>query len=90
MRRLTFTERAQSDLAGIQAYIADDSPTSARLFVQKLKSACTAPLQFAEIGRVGRRRGTRELTTVWPYVIVYRVKSETISIERIIHGARRR
>jgi plasmid stabilization system protein ParE len=45
---------------------------------------------FPERGRPGLVEGTRELTSVWPYVIVYRIKHETIEILRIWHGAQGR
>ncbi|MBI1331159.1 MAG: hypothetical protein GC166_14780 [Alphaproteobacteria bacterium] len=47
---------------------------------------CDRLEMFPERGRPGRRRGTRELTTVWPYVIVYRVRGETVEVLRIWHG----
>lgn len=89
MRRLIFSERAKHDLEGVRAYIALDKPVAAKAYAERLIDTCHAPLDFPEIGRVGRRSGTRELT-VWPYVIVYRATAAAITIERIQHGARRR
>ena len=88
MRRLIFSERAKRDLEGVRAYIALDKPTAAKAFAQRLIDTCHAPLDFPEMGRVGRRSGTRELT-LWPYVIVYRTTRDAITIERIQHGAQR-
>jgi plasmid stabilization system protein ParE len=34
--------------------------------------------------------GTREITTVWPYVIVYRVTAAEVQILRVWHGAQDR
>ena len=43
-----------------------------------------------EIGRVGRVTGTRELgLSRTPYVIAYRIESETVLILRVLHGAQR-
>ena len=90
MRRLIFTRRALDDLDDIKSQIAQDRPMAAERFIERLADACAAPCVFPERGRAGRRRGTRELTTVWPYVIVYRVGPQAVTIERIIHGARLR
>jgi toxin ParE1/3/4 len=34
--------------------------------------------------------GTRELTVLWPYVIVYRIASGVVEILEIWHGAQER
>lgn len=88
--RLAYSDRALDDLDAIHAYIAHDSRGSADRLLARIDTACNRLSAFPRIGRVGARRGTRELTTVWPYLIVYRVLADRISIERIIHGARRR
>lgn len=41
-------------------------------------------------GRRGREPHTREVTTVWPYVIVYRHNEDLIEILRIWHGHQNR
>lgn len=51
-----------------------------------LFAACEELEHFPGRGRSGKRRGTRELTTVCPYVIVYRVEPDAIEILRIWHG----
>jgi len=38
-------------------------------------------------GRTGRIAGTLELVSFPPFIIVYRIKSETVEILRIYHGA---
>ncbi|ESQ79799.1 type II toxin-antitoxin system RelE/ParE family toxin [Asticcacaulis sp. YBE204] len=43
-----------------------------------------------ERGRPGLVAGTRELTSVWPYVIVYRHSAERVDILRIWHGVQSR
>jgi toxin ParE1/3/4 len=40
------------------------------------------------MGRAGRVRGTRELVVPGlPYIVIYRVRKDTIQIARILHGA---
>ena len=85
-----FTRRALRDLANIRAYIADDNPAAASCMAVELVAACDRLEYFPERGRPGLRPGTHELTTVWPYVIVYRVKDGQIDILSIWHGAQDR
>lgn len=85
-----FTRRALRDLANIRSYIADDSPAAASRMAVELVAACDRLEYFPERGRPGLLPGTRELTTVWPYVIVYRAKGEQIDILSIWHGAQDR
>jgi plasmid stabilization system protein ParE len=56
----------------------------------ELVAACDWLEHFPERGRPGLRRGTRELTSVWPYVIVYRFAGPTVEILAIWHGAQER
>ena len=90
MRRLIFTPHALDDLDGSKADIAQDRFLAAEHVIERLADACAAPCIFPERGRVGRRRGTRERTTVWPCVIIHRALPDVVSIKRINHGARRR
>jgi plasmid stabilization system protein ParE len=81
-----FTWAARRDLAQIHNYIAKDNPSAASRMAVEILAACDRLELFPERGRPGTRRGTRELTTVWPYVIVYRVKAGSVEIVRIWHG----
>jgi len=84
---VSFTPRALRNLAAIRAYIADDKPLAASRVAVELVAACDRLDIYAERGRPGRKLGTRELTSVWPYVIVYRVKGRNVEILAILHGA---
>ena len=35
---------------------------------------------------MGRKRGTRELVVVWPYIVVYRVLPDEVRILRVWHA----
>jgi len=87
---VNFTRRALRDLANIRAYIANDNPRAASRMAVEIVAACDRLEHFPERGRPGLRRGTRELTTVWPYVIVYRVAGTNIDVLSIWHGAQDR
>ena len=91
MRRVRYTTRALRDLAALRRYISRDSMRAADRVFFDLMAACEGLGHFPLRGRNGRRRGLRELTTVWPYVIEYRYAALTgVEIARIWHGAQRR
>ncbi len=87
---VVFTRRALRDLTNIRACIADDNPRAASRVAVEIVAACDRLEQFPERGRTGQRCGTRELTTVWPYVIVYRLNGDDVEILAIWHGAQDR
>jgi len=85
-----FTRRAINDLARIREYIANDNPMAASRMAVELVAACDRLELFPERGKPGLRQGTRELSAVWPYVIVYRISGVDIDILAIWHGAQDR
>jgi addiction module RelE/StbE family toxin len=88
---VAYTRRALRDLSKIQIYIANDNPRAASRMAVEIVAACDRLEMFPERGRPGLRRGTRELTTVWPYVIVYRIRgSRGVEIVSIWHGRQER
>lgn len=87
---VNFTRRALRDLANIRVYISNDNPRAASRMAVEIIAACDRLENFPERGRPGLRRSTRELATVWPYVIVYRVTGTNIDILSIWHGAQDR
>ena len=45
-------------------------------------------LQHPQMGRPGRKKGTRELViSRTPFIVVYRAKGARIEIIRLLHGA---
>jgi toxin ParE1/3/4 len=83
---VTFTPAALADLTHIRAYISHHNPQAASRLAVELVAACDRLELFPERGRPSSIPGTRELTTVWPYVIVYRVRKDTVEILRVWHG----
>jgi plasmid stabilization system protein ParE len=86
--RLRWTVPAAEDLEGINSFLEgrypDFAEVTVRTIYQRIGSLKTSPNR----GRPGHRSGTRELAlTPLPYVVVYSVKSETIEILHIHHGA---
>lgn len=87
MRRIVWTEEAISHLEAIVTYISAFNPAAAARLGERLIEVADSLAEYSERGRdVGD--GRREMTTVWPYVLRYRVEAETVVILRIRHGAR--
>ncbi len=87
--KVRWTEAAARDLEEITLYIGKDSPNAARAVAKTLFDAANSLDRFPFKGRAGRIRGTRELPLPpLPYIIVYAVNKEGVSILQICHGAR--
>ena len=87
---VVFSAEALADLTEIRAYIGQDNPFAASRIAVQLIAACDRLEYLPERGRPGLVTGTREITTVWPYVIVYRIRGEDVDIIRIWHSAQNR
>jgi toxin ParE1/3/4 len=86
--RLRWTVPAAKDLYNITRHIRRDNPTAAREVAKTLYDGCASLENFPYRGRRGRIRGTRELVFApLPYIVVYRIKEQTVDIARIYHGA---
>lgn len=81
---------ASADVARIVAHIADENPIAARAVAQELFVAAASLVIFPRRGRRGSTPGTRELVVVRPYIIVYDVNDDAVTILRIWHGAQLR
>lgn len=88
MRRVIWTDQALADLETISLYLAEFSPRAAVRFFIQLKEAGDSLMSFAERGRPSGR-GTRELTSVKPYIIRYRVEEDRVYVVTVRHAARR-
>ena len=88
MRRLAWSPRAIADLRAIRDYVAMFNPRAAAELAKRLEDATLPLLDHPAMGRMGRH-GVRELATIHPYLIRYRVTDEVIDIVTIRHGARR-
>lgn len=81
---------ALADLVEIKAYIGDRNPAAASRIAVQIVAACDALEHLPERGRPGLILGTREVTLIWPYVIVYRMAHHQVEIVRIWHRAQHR
>jgi toxin ParE1/3/4 len=88
--RIVWTEPALLDLTAARANIARDSSPVADRQIGRVLAAASILLQFPEIGRPGRRPGTRELVVSrTPYAAAYRLRGDMIEILRVLHARQR-
>lgn len=73
-------------------YIVRDSPQAALDQLSEIERQSDTLFDFPEIGRPGRKRGTRELVIVGtPFLAVYRIRAKTAEVQilRLLHGTQR-
>ncbi len=85
-----FTEIALHDLESTFEFISLDNPNAAKQTIAQILEGLEQLKKFPESGRTGRRSGTRELViSNLPYIIVYRVKENTLEILTTLHTSRK-
>ena len=87
LRTIVWTDEAVAHLEAIVAYITAFNPAAAQTLGERLSAVADSLAEFPGRGR-DAGGGKREMTTVWPYVLRYRVEVERVIILRIRHGAR--
>lgn len=89
MMQVTFTLEARADLRDIALRIADHNPVRAFTFVDEIGARC---LRIGEFPHAGPPRPPWDMDICiaihGKYVIVYRVRDETVQVLRVVHGAR--
>ena len=87
--RLRYDTRALRDLEAIRAYIARDDLAAAGRVISRIEKSI-ARLVFAPFSaRAGVAAGTRLLVVPrTPYLVVYKVRAETVDIIAVLHSAR--
>jgi toxin ParE1/3/4 len=81
---------AETDLAEIVSYIADDNAQAAYGVAEAIERQAEMLLVHPRMGRRGRVKGTRELVIPdTPYILAYLATDKAITILRILHGARK-
>lgn len=92
--RIVWRPVAEAELDSIVDYIAEDSPIGAGEFGQELRDKIKPLAQYPELGRAGRPglpASLRELVVHRNYIIFYRVRDEsrTVEILRVKHTTQR-
>lgn len=88
--KVRLTHRAEADLEHIADFTARDNPSRAKTFIEELYERCITlgdmPQAFPLIPRYEtfgvRRRPHGD------YLILYTVAGETVTVLRVLHGAR--
>ncbi|WP_416798184.1 type II toxin-antitoxin system RelE/ParE family toxin [Ciceribacter azotifigens] len=89
---IVWLPKAQAGLVHAVDYIAQENPRAAIDQLLEIEQQSDMLADHPEIGRVGRRRGTRELViSRTPVILVYRVRArvERVEILRLLHGAQK-
>ena len=86
---VVFSPRAERDLEMIADHIAADNPARALTFVRELRVHCVNLGAFPQSARrFPELTADAHASPHGNYVILYRDLPDTVSIERVIHGAR--
>jgi addiction module RelE/StbE family toxin len=87
-RRIAWLFEARRDLANQLDYVAERNPGAALRLDSVVHASVRKLIRLPEIGRRGRVAGTRELVVPrTPYIVIYRVGGDVVSILRVLHGA---
>jgi toxin ParE1/3/4 len=84
---ILWLSRATADLYQVSAHIRQDNPRAAERVGAAIEAATQQLRRYLEMARPGKVAGTRELVvTGTPYLVVYRLRGETVEILRVLHG----
>ena len=90
--KLIWSPSARLDLKDIASFIAEDSPSAAERFVNRLFEVAERLADFPESGRIVPEMADPAIREVIrnPFRIVYRIhrRKRTVEIVRVWHGAR--
>jgi toxin ParE1/3/4 len=85
---LVWLRRATVDLDAQLDYIAQDNPGAAIEQGDRIAHQVALLAEHPEMGRTGRKQGSRELViSRTPFIVVYRIRGERIELLRLLHGA---
>ena len=85
---LVWLRRAVTDRDAQLDYIAQDNPRAAIEQGDRIAHQAGQLEQHPQMGRPGRKPGTRELViSRTPFIVIYRIKGERIELLRVLHGA---
>ena len=88
---IVWSALARSRLREIRAFVARDKPEAAEWLATRIVAMVEALRNHPRLGRVGAEPGIRELVIgSTPYIVLYRVHGERITISTIWHAAQRR
>ncbi|MCW9682951.1 type II toxin-antitoxin system RelE/ParE family toxin [Dolichospermum planctonicum UHCC 0167] len=81
---------ALRNLEQARNYVFQDNPTAAQGLIIKIQNAANQLQKYPFMGKNGRVEGTKELIiSNSPYILIYRVKEESVEVLRILHTSKR-
>jgi len=88
---IVWSPLARARLEEIRAYVAVDNPAAAERLATRLVAMIEALRQYPHLGRPGAESGIRELVIGGtPYVVLYRMRGQRVTINTIWHTAQRK
>jgi toxin ParE1/3/4 len=84
---IIWSDEALENLDHIAAYIELFDPEAAARLANRLVAVADSLAEFPSRGRQSSR-GTREISTLSPYILRYRILSGSVEIIRVRHSAR--
>ena len=85
---LVWLKRAIQDRDAQLDHIAKDDPMKAVVQGDRIAEQIDILLQHPQMGRPGRKQGTRELViSRTPFIVVYRLNGKRIELLRLLHGS---
>lgn len=87
---LNWSPKAGADRDAQLAGIDQDNASAAITQGDRIAEQIEILIQNPQMGRAGRKKGTRELAiSRTSFVVVYRVKGDTIQIIRLLHSSQK-
>ena len=86
--RIRWRPLAEADRDAIIDYIAQDNPLAAIELGDTINERVAELPTYPKLYRLGRVKGTREMVVHPNYLVVYRVRRNSIEIVRVLHSAR--
>ena len=84
-----WSARAHNDLRGIWRYLLERNLDAAEATHRRIITSAGSLADHPRLGRAGRSPGTRELVVPGsPYIVVYRIVGEDVSIDHVWDGRR--
>ena len=88
---IVWSTLARTRLREVRAYVARDKPEAAERLATRIVAMVEALRNHPRLGRVGAEPGIRELVIgSTPYIVLYRLQDQRITISTIWHAAQRR
>jgi plasmid stabilization system protein ParE len=87
--RLRLSPHVPGDLEEIADYIAHDSPRQAARLLRELRARMKEIAKRPTLYRLRPELGAEaRLASLGQYVILFRIRSKAVRIERVVHGSR--